>query len=468
LVLLVAFSFVACQFDSGDNDFSIRVPNPSPSSTKTRIVGLVGSMTGPDAWRGDDAFEGADLAVHVLNRNLQKNEPMYELVTLDDRGDPSRATELVQQLAASDRTVGIVYAGPPQGLPGAEQALADGGVPAVVCYGDLYGARLLSPHVFQAAPSLLWEARRIADYLLTDRGYSRIGLLSEKDLNGETARRSLTLALQEEGAQLVASETFTSDLENTSSLIEKLRAKRVQAVVVNAAPPMAVKIFRSFRLAGARYRNTARARRSSVFKNTWAPQVIGFDLTITEDLVAVDLPAGTVAADTYARGVHYLPIPNFERFRSAFEDWWGAQPLGWERRAYDAAAMIGWAARKAADQARVSGTDLAPFLEKMSGVRFSGLEITFGPDDHTAVDQATVGLWVVPDRRVPVEERVSLPTSLPWVPLARGFSIDGERTDVLPRDWEWLFRDAPPRTAPAPRIARSIFGVTTGSRDPVH
>jgi ABC-type branched-subunit amino acid transport system substrate-binding protein len=341
-------------------------------------------------------------------------------------------------------------------------------VPAVICYGDLYGARLLSPHVFQAAPSLLWEARRIADYLLTDRGYRRIGLISEKDLTGETARRSLTLALQEEGGRLAASETFTSDLDNTSSLIEKLRSQRVQAVVVNAPPPVAVKIFRSFRLGGARYRDTARARRSSSFRNTWAPQVVGFDLTITEDLVAVDLPAGTVAADTYARGVHYLPIPNFERFRSAFEDWWGAQPLGWERRAYDAAAMIGWAARKAAAEDRVAGTDLAPFLERMSGVRFSGLEITFGPDDHTAVDQSTVGLWVVPDRRVPVEERVSLPTSLPWVPLARGFSIDGERTDVLPRDWRWLFRDAPPKDAPAPRIARSRFGVTTGRRDPVH
>jgi branched-chain amino acid transport system substrate-binding protein len=466
-LLLVVLSFAACQFDNGDNDFTLRVPNPTPSSTKTRIVGLVGSLSGPDAWRGEDAFEGADLAVHVLNRSRAETEPMYELVTLDDQGDPARATQLVQQLAASDRTVGIVYAGPTQGLPATEQALAQGGVPAVLCYGDLYAARLLSPHVFQASPSFLWEARRIVNYLLVDRGYRRIGMLSAKDLTGETARRSLTLALQEEGRRLVASETFTPDLHNTSGLVEKLRPKRVQAVVIDAPPPMAVKIFRSLRLAGARYRSTAKARASASGQNTWAPQVAGFDLTITPSLAEVDLPPGTVAADSYARGVHYLPVPNFERFSSAFEDWWGTKPLGWERRGYDAVSMIGWAARKAAAQGRVAGTDLAPLLEKMDGVRFSGLEITFGPDDHMAVDQQTVGLWVIP---LPGEapEADDLPGPMPWVPLARGFSSQGGRTDVLPQDWRWLFSGAARPAGPAPPISRSRFGITSSARDPIH
>lgn len=69
-------------------------------------------MSGPDAWRGEDAFEGADLAIHILNRSLKEREPAFELVTLDDRGSAQTATELVRQLAGSDRTVGIVYAGP--------------------------------------------------------------------------------------------------------------------------------------------------------------------------------------------------------------------------------------------------------------------------------------------------------------------------------------------------------------------
>ena len=467
VVFLVALSLAACQSDRGDNDLSTRVPNPTPSSTETRIVGLVGTMTGPDSWRGGDAFEGADLAVHVLNRSLNEDEPPYELVTLDDRGSASQATLNVKQLARSSRTVGIVYAGPPEGLPPAERALARGGMPAILCYGDLYSARLLSPHVFQESPSFLWEARRIVDYLLHDRGYRRIGMLATDDLTGTTARRALLLALREEGGRLAVSRTFGPNPRPVQRLMNRLRYKKIEALVVEASPPFYGWIQEHLAEHGGTYKSTHDAR-AELRRGYWAPQIVGFDTTVTSHSKAVRFPPGTIAADSYARGVHYLPVPNFERFTNAFESWWGEAPLGWERRAYDAVSMIGWATRRGGRTGRNEAADLAPVLEKMDRVRFSGLDITFGPDDHTAVDQSTVGLWVIPRPAAKVREAERLPDGMPWVPLARGFSIDGERTDVLPQDWKWLFRNAPPPKAPAPRLGRSKFGVTTPKSDPVH
>ncbi len=460
-VLLTAL--VGC--DAGTVEPLTRLPVESPSSTKTRIIGLVGSLSGPDSWRGDDAFEGADLAVQELNRALGPKDPMYELVTLDDRGDAAEATRLVKQLAGSDRTVGIVYAGPPEGLPPAEEALAAGGVPAILCYGDLYGARLLSPHVFQASPSFLWEARRIARYLLDDRGYRRIGLVSERNLSGQSARRSVTLALQEMGASLRAAVTFEPEVQDFGPVVRELKKERVQAVILEATPPEAVRFLQATRLAGSRYRSTAAALASARRGRPFRPQVVGLDLMIHPSL-AVELSPGVVASDTYSRGAHYLPIPNIADFRTAFEDWWGSQPLGWERRAYDSVHMLGWAVRRTRGNA--SRVDLAPFLERIRGLRFGGLDITLGPDDHTTVDQTTVGLWVVPRPGADVPEADELPEQMPWVPLARGFSIDGERTDILPEDWRWMFRNAPPKKAPAPFITRSLFGVTTPAGDPIH
>lgn len=417
-------------------------------------------MTGPDSWRGDDAFEGAHLAVNALNRALPEDRPMYELITLDDRGEAQEATRLVRELAGSTRTQGIIYAGPPEALPPAEEALATTGIPAIICYGDLYGARLLSAHVFQASPSLLWEARRIVDYALVDRGYARVGLLSSTTINGQTARRSLTLALQEEGASLAASATYEGELKKATKLLKQLRAQRVQALVVEADPPDTVKVLKALDSMGAGYTNSAQAKAAA----PWRPHVMGFDLTVSPQLADADPPAGTIGSDTYARGVHYLPIPNFERFKFSFAQWWDADPVGWERRAYDAARMIGWAV----DKARGARQDLAAILERMRRVRFSGLDITLGPDDHTTVDQPTVGLWVVPRPAAAVRESDYLPGSMPWVPLARGFSIDGERTDILPRDWKWLFRNAPPQKRPAPKLDRSLFGVRTPASDPIH
>ncbi|MDQ4024531.1 MAG: ABC transporter substrate-binding protein, partial [Actinomycetota bacterium] len=206
--LAAAVALVACDSTEPGDRPSLRRPVSSPAGEDTTIVGLVATMTGADAWRGEDAFEGADLAVHELNRGADEDGRKYELVTLDDEGDPVRAAELVMRLAASDRTAGVVYAGPPEGLPSAEGALEESGIPALLCYGDLYSARLLKPNLFQVSPPYLWQARRIAAYLYRDRRYARVGLLVPKTLGGRTARQSFTAAAASLGRRAAVVQTY--------------------------------------------------------------------------------------------------------------------------------------------------------------------------------------------------------------------------------------------------------------------
>lgn len=440
----------------------MRRPVSSPASEDTTIVGLVGTMTGPDAWRGEDAFEGADLAVHELNRGRDDGDREYELVTRDDEGDPERATELVMELALNERVAGIVYAGPPAALPSAEAALEEGGVPALLCYGDLYSARLLRPNLFQMSPPYLWQARRIASYLYRDRRYERVGLLTPQDLSGRTARQSLAAAARAFGRRPAAIAPYRPNATTLRPQLDALRRARVQAVVMDGDADAFALALGELKAAGAAYRTTAQARRPR--RGEWHPQVAGFDSALSPSLAPGLAVPGTVASDDYARGAHYLPVPSFRTFRAAFDDWWGEPPLGWELRAYEAARLIGWATGRA--DARE--TSVPEALASLRGGRFGGLGIVLGPDDHTAVNQPHVGLWVVPrpDARVP--ERARLPESLPWVPLARGFSIDGETTDVEARDWRHLFRGAPPARGPAPKNGRWRFGVATPRSDPVH
>jgi len=428
-------------------------------------------MTGDLAWRGQDAFEGADVSVQVLNRRLRKNEPMFELVTIDDGGDPDAARDAIERLAANGQTVGIVYAGPEEILPEVERFLASTKVPLMVNFGDLYSSQLLTPHLFQMSPAYLWEARVLARYLLTDRRYRRIGALTSQSLSGASARRSLQIGFGERGTRLVASELISSNAGAVRRALNVLERKRAQAIVIEGGPGEAEAVLRQLRDRGSDYTTTKLARRGARNQTPggdgrfWAPHVAGFDTLISPDIEPELLPAGTVAADTYARGAHYLPIPSFVEYRRAFDDWWGGQPEpdGWELRAYESVQLVGSAARRFPSNRDV---DLAAALQEVRSKRFGGLDITFGPDDRTAVDQATIGLWVVPSIPVPEADRV--PASLPWVPLGRGFSIDGERTNVLNEDWRHLFRNAPPRNAPAPFFKKQRFGVTTGRSDPVH
>ena len=419
-------------------------------------------MSGPQQWRGQDAFEGADVAVQSLNRSLREGQRRFELVTIDDGGDPTTARAAVEQLAANGQTVGIVYAGPEVILPELEQFLASTKVPVLFTFGDLYSAQLLTPHIFQMSPAFLWEARVLARYLVADRRYRRIVALTGDSVSGRTARRALQVALGERSRSVLASEILTNGGNRLDRALDAFERRRAQAIVVEGDPNQIEGLLRALDERGSTYESTRTARRAG---RAWAPQIVGFDPMISPNIDPDLLSPGLVAADTYARGAHYLPIPSFVEYRDAFADWWGEapRPVGWELRAFESVQLLGWAAGQYRSNRDV---DHAAVLQEVQSRRFGGLDITFGPDDHTAADQAAVGLWVIPARRVP--EARALPASLPWVPLGRGFSIDGERTNVLNRDWRYMFRNPPPRNAPAPRFQRQRFGVTTGRSDPIH
>lgn len=433
----------------------LRTPLATPTSKTVRVIALIGTMSGPDRWRGSDAFEGANLGVHALNRNVSPGRPPFQLVTRDDDGSAQRATALVKEETTDARVRGIVYAGPPEGLPPAEEALDAAGIPAVLCYGDLAGAGLLRSHTFQVSPPFPWEARSLVYYATHDRRYTRIGALVDKSLTGQTARRALVAAMPTGGSTRLKTVTYRAASVSLKPQLRVLERARVSAVIVQASPPDFVRIERTLKAMGSKYAGSARARAHA---QGWHPQVLAFDAAIAPEPYAV--APGTVASDTYARGAHYLPVPSFRQFTSAFEKWWGKKPIGWELRSYEAVQMIGWAAFRA----RVDD-DVATVLQQMTGERFGGLDISFGPRDHLAPEPNTVGLWVVPRRQEYVRERTVLPVSLPWVPLARSFSANERRTTIPRADWGPLFgRGA---TGP-PSVYRMRYGITTRRSDPFH
>jgi ABC-type branched-subunit amino acid transport system substrate-binding protein len=459
-----ALALVGCQGDAAPR-FPLREPLVSPTEADTLVVGFVGTLSGPDSWRGEDAFEGADLGVHMLNRVRPEGFPQFELRPLDDEGDPRRAAQLVAQLAALGSTVGVVYAGALEGLVRAEPALARAGIPAVLCYGDVPVGEDL-PHVFQTSPAFRWSARRLATYLLDDRDYTAIGALVEASAAGDAAADALAAEFGR-AERLVVVAHAGSDVSLRSGL-RHLRRRGVEAVVVHGSPGDLTYALRALDRMGATYTTTAAARRASLRgprrlrDRPWRPHPAAFDLAISPRVA--DERRGLVAPDSYARGAHYLPLQSMTRFRTAFRAWWGADPLGWERRAFDAVRILGWAAQRAGQQ-----DDLADVVESLSGAAFSALPVTFGPDDHVAGTARTLGIWVVPRAGAQVRERqlVAGFSSFPWVPLARSFAGRRRITRILPRHQDELFGAAAPRVR-APVFARMRFGVTTPPSDPVH
>lgn len=469
LILVVSVAaLVSCNLSNSADRFPLEDPTEPSVPLDSLVVGLVGTLSGPESWRGEDAFEGADLGVHMLSRRRRDDLREFELRPLDDGGDPARARALVVELAALESTVGIIYAGPPEGLAGVGDDLEAAGIPLILCCGDPGGGA--HSHVFQVAPPLAWQARAVATYLLRDRGYERVGLLAESSAAGDAVVEAMGVELAAAARRHVVVR-YPPGVTDVRDQLRALRRRQVEAVVVHGSPAATTAVFAGLRRMGAAYRTTSGARIASApprrraarrASGWWHPQVAGLDASVSPR--THEPRRGSVASESFVRGAHFLPVDAMREFRSAFWRWWGARPLGWERRSYDAALMLGWAVRRAG-----GGDDLAEVLEGLRRRRFSGPAVTFGVGDHVAPNERAVGLWVVPRHGLPVRERIlrARLSGFPWVPLARTFTSGSPRTTIPRAMWPTLFgRRRPAR--PAPPYWDMRWSVRTPVADPVH
>jgi hypothetical protein len=298
----------------------------------------------------------------------------------------------------------VLVGGPPAVfVVGAANAVAEArpeieaaGVPVIAVGGDLYSHRRLFRHAFQTAIPLRWQARVLARYLIVDRGLSRVAVVGDRELGAE--------ALAEEGASPAGS---PADAEAVLALGPP-------------RPPSA-----GVQLAAA---NPAVLRR--------------------------ELPPGTVVCLPYTWAGWADMLPRVRRFRARFERVHGRPPSGFEQEGYDAV--------RAVDEAltRAGGRGGEPLLQALEGFRdetYSSLPIRLGPDDHVLAEESQLGLLAIEDGPVPAGEAQG---AVPWRPLMRTFTTDGQKVNLLDPDKK-VFFPGWGRRKPSPRYWKSEFGIVT-------
>ena len=289
----------------------------------------------------------------------------------------------------------------------ARSEIEGAGVPVILLGGDLYTPRLLFRYAFQTGVPLRWQARVLARYLVVDRGHRRIAVVGEKAVGAE--------ALAEEGV---------SPWPSTEG--------------ADAVMALEARVSRSFPEAQLAASNVA--------------------------LVGGDPAAGSVTCVPYTWAGWADMLPRVHRFRTRFERAVGRPPRGFEQEGYDAVRAVAEALDRTGGQ---GGAALVHALEGFREETYSALPIRLGPDDHVFAEESQLGLFAVaaPDEPTAPGEALGV---VPWRPIMRTFTTDGQKVNLLDRDRK-VFFPGWHRRKPSPRYWKSLFGIVTRPQeDPPH
>ncbi|MGH2675997.1 MAG: ABC transporter substrate-binding protein, partial [Actinomycetota bacterium] len=328
-----------------------------------------------------------------------------ETGTLLDVREAGAPLDVVREAVAAGPPA-VFVVGAPDAVAEARPEIEAVGVPVILVGGDLYTDRRLFRHGFQTAIPLRWQARVLARYLVVDREHDRIAVVGNHALGAE--------ALAEEGVSPADS------------------AREADAVLALGSPRV-------------RFGQTQVATANAV-------------------LPRPELPPSSVTCVPYTWAGWADMLPRVHGFRTRFERATGHPPVGFEQEGYDAVRALAEALDRTGGE---GGDELIRALESYREETYSSLPIRLGPDDHVFAEESQLGLFAV---AAPGERPFSgeVLAEVPWRPIMRTFTTDGQKVNLLDRDKK-LFFPGWNRRKPSPRYWKSRFGIVTRpDEDPLH
>jgi hypothetical protein len=370
-------------------------------------AGPTGSPTpGPTAAPTSSPAPGAAVPVvgtgpAVNGMRLAAGETGLGLELIDPNGDPVGAL----RTAVASGPPAVLVVGNSGAVTAVRPEIEAARVPVIEVGEDLYSDRALFRYAFQVSIPLTWQARVLAHYLVTDRGYDRIGAVGEPGVAAN--------ALAEEGRSPV-------DPADAETLL------------LLAGPPP---------------------------EGTAELQLALPDNGLS--LTAAPRP-GTVACAPYTWSGWADMIPRVHRFRLRFAERFGREPGLAEQEGYDAVRAVAEALEMTGG---AGGDALVRALESFRDRTYSSTAIRLGPDDHVFAEESHLGLFAVaqPGTRAPGEDL----EPVPWRPVMRTFTTDGKRVNLNRPDVRLFFPGWGPRR-PRPNYWRSEYGIVTRPDDPLH
>jgi branched-chain amino acid transport system substrate-binding protein len=223
-----------------------------PGVTADKVVlGQAAVFTGPAAQLGIQMRNGIKAYVDFVNEKGGVHGRKIELVTEDDKYEPSVATGASQTLIEKHKVFALLgYVGTPTGVAHLKVTTA-AKVPLV---GMFTGAEVLraplNRYVFHVRASYYDETEKMVEQVVSTGG-KRIAVFYQADAYGEAGRMGTEIALKKRNMQIHSNGTVERNTVAVEKAVQTIHASQPDAVVMVGAYQACAEFIKQMKAAGS-------------------------------------------------------------------------------------------------------------------------------------------------------------------------------------------------------------------------
>jgi branched-chain amino acid transport system substrate-binding protein len=212
-------------------------PGESDSDTQSDSgpikIAVVNARSGQLSSLGEWEYKGAKLAIDEWNKKGGINGREIQMKSFDDQGDPTTGTNLARKID-SENYIAMIGTAESAVTIAMAPVLKQAEIPNITS-GQADGLiDLKSPFLFLNGPTSTTYDTTLAKYLIQDKGYQQIAMITNNGSFGKGEHDAFLRAAKDLGVTPVTDQVVTTDQKDFSAALTTIRAKKPQAVFIGS------------------------------------------------------------------------------------------------------------------------------------------------------------------------------------------------------------------------------------------
>ncbi|WP_329263565.1 ABC transporter substrate-binding protein [Streptomyces sp. NBC_01478] len=224
VVLTVALAACSAPGDSSSD---------SKASSGPIKIAVVDAQSGQLSSLGDWEYKGAKLAVDEWNKKGGIDGRKIQLKLFDDQGDPTVGTNIARKLA-SEKYVAMLGTAESAVTIAMAPVLQQAKIPNITSGQSDKLVALKSPYLFLNGPTSTTYDSTLAQYLIKDKGYKKIAMITNNGSFGTGEHDAFLKAAKGLGVSPSTDQVVTTDQKDFSAALTKIRSKKPQVVFIGS------------------------------------------------------------------------------------------------------------------------------------------------------------------------------------------------------------------------------------------